>query len=77
MCNAASTIDVGCAWQGFLWDINSWDQWGVELGKTLATEVRGLMQIGRQEGAKRLTSLNPSTSFLLQVFIEPQATKIK
>merc|ERR1719421_2188113 len=25
--------------QGWVWDINSFDQWGVELGKVLATEV--------------------------------------
>jgi glucose-6-phosphate isomerase len=26
--------------QGWLWDINSFDQFGVELGKQMATEVR-------------------------------------
>ena len=26
--------------EGFMWDINSFDQWGVELGKSLATNVR-------------------------------------
>ena len=26
--------------EGFLWDINSFDQWGVELGKQLAVNVR-------------------------------------
>lgn len=26
--------------EGFIWDLNSFDQWGVELGKTLATTVR-------------------------------------
>lgn len=25
--------------EGFMWDINSFDQWGVELGKSLATAV--------------------------------------
>lgn len=29
--------------QGFIWDINSFDQWGVELGKVLATRVRGAL----------------------------------
>lgn len=28
------------ATQGFLWDINSFDQWGVELGKKLALDIR-------------------------------------
>lgn len=28
--------------EGFVWDLNSFDQWGVELGKTLATTVRSI-----------------------------------
>jgi glucose-6-phosphate isomerase len=27
--------------QGFLWGINSFDQWGVELGKQLASTIAG------------------------------------
>lgn len=30
--------------EGYLWDINSYDQWGVELGKALAKGVRGLFE---------------------------------
>lgn len=30
--------------QGFVWNINSFDQWGVELGKVLAVKVRGTLQ---------------------------------
>ncbi len=29
--------------QGFIWGINSFDQWGVELGKVLASKVRSTM----------------------------------
>jgi glucose-6-phosphate isomerase len=29
--------------QGVIWDINSFDQWGVELGKRLATELTGAL----------------------------------
>ena len=25
--------------QGVIWDVNSFDQWGVELGKVLATRI--------------------------------------
>lgn len=32
--------------EGVLWEINSFDQWGVELGKTLATRVLGELQGG-------------------------------
>src|SRR5262249_5923239 len=27
--------------QGVVWDVNSFDQWGVELGKVLATRIAG------------------------------------
>jgi glucose-6-phosphate isomerase len=30
--------------QGVIWDINSFDQWGVELGKVLATDIYGELQ---------------------------------
>ncbi|MGB7214721.1 MAG: glucose-6-phosphate isomerase, partial [Gammaproteobacteria bacterium] len=29
--------------QGVIWDINSFDQWGVELGKRLASELDGFV----------------------------------
>lgn len=28
--------------EGFIWDIDSYDQWGVELGKVLAKKVRNI-----------------------------------
>jgi glucose-6-phosphate isomerase len=33
--------------QGILWNINSFDQWGVELGKQLASEILNRKQGGR------------------------------
>ncbi len=34
--------------QGVIWDINSFDQWGVQLGKKLASELEGAVAGGRQ-----------------------------
>ncbi|KAJ1460172.1 glucose-6-phosphate isomerase, cytosolic 1 [Pelagophyceae sp. CCMP2097] len=51
-----------CAVQGFVWDLNSWDQWGVELGKSLADEVRAIIE--RQPNAPPPN--NPSTRRLLE-----------
>lgn len=31
--------------EGAIWGINSFDQWGVELGKVLAKQVRGLLNL--------------------------------
>ena len=45
--------------EGVLWEINSFDQWGVELGKSLATKVLGELQ-GGPAGAH-----DPSTARLI------------
>ena len=45
--------------EGVLWDINSFDQWGVELGKSLATKVLGELE-GGPAGAH-----DPSTAALI------------
>jgi glucose-6-phosphate isomerase len=45
---------------GALWGINSFDQWGVELGKVLAKEVEARLLSGDVSG------LDGSTSGLLQ-----------
>jgi len=45
--------------EGVLWGINSFDQWGVELGKTLATRVLGELE-GGPAGAH-----DPSTAALI------------
>jgi glucose-6-phosphate isomerase len=33
--------------QGIVWGINSYDQWGVELGKQLASVILGELEEGR------------------------------
>jgi glucose-6-phosphate isomerase len=38
--------------EGVIWGINSFDQWGVELGKELATALLPLVESGSGFGAK-------------------------
>lgn len=64
------------ATQGFLWDINSFDQWGVELGKKLAIDVRTKFLQARndqQQGAATEEILveadNPATSRILNYYV--------
>ena len=45
--------------QGWVWGINSFDQWGVQLGKVLAKEV------GKALVAKSTAGMNASTAALL------------
>lgn len=48
--------------QGVIWDINSFDQWGVELGKVLAKDILGLLE------DKNNVSDDSSTANLLAKF---------
>lgn len=57
--------------QGFIWDLNSFDQWGVELGKKLALDVKEhLMEARNNEaGDHEITADNPATSRILNYYL--------
>ncbi|MCO5591666.1 hypothetical protein L7F22_045657 [Adiantum nelumboides] len=55
--------------QGFIWGINSFDQWGVELGKSLASHVRKHINASRMQG-KAVSGFNYSTSTLLDHYLK-------
>jgi len=50
--------------QGFIWGINSFDQWGVELGKVLAKQVRTQLAAKKPD----LSGFNPSTRALMTAY---------
>nr|P54241.1 RecName: Full=Glucose-6-phosphate isomerase, cytosolic 2; Short=GPI; AltName: Full=Phosphoglucose isomerase; Short=PGI; AltName: Full=Phosphohexose isomerase; Short=PHI [Clarkia concinna]CAA61571.1 glucose-6-phosphate isomerase [Clarkia concinna subsp. automixa] len=56
--------------QGFVWGINSFDQWGVELGKSLATQVRKQLHASRVKGEAVEEGFNFSTKTLLTRYLE-------
>ena len=49
--------------QGVIWGINSFDQWGVELGKVLATAIAGEL-----DGTSPVGEHDPSTTALIERF---------
>jgi glucose-6-phosphate isomerase len=49
--------------QGAIWQINSFDQWGVELGKVLAKRIGGEL-----EGAGEITTHDSSTNTLINLY---------
>jgi len=60
--------------EGFVWGINSFDQWGVELGKSLATKVRKELSKSRSTGnAIDAAAYNPSTAALLTRYLQSKA----
>ncbi|XP_062158302.1 glucose-6-phosphate isomerase, cytosolic 1 [Alnus glutinosa] len=58
--------------EGFVWGINSFDQWGVELGKSLATQVRKQLHASRTKG-EPVEGFNFSTTTLLTRYLEATA----
>jgi glucose-6-phosphate isomerase len=54
--------------QGILWNINSYDQWGVELGKQLANKI--LPELGQ---GKPIASHDSSTNSLIDLFNQRRA----
>ena len=58
--------------QGFIWDINSFDQYGVELGKKLAIKVRDHLMEARKSSDKSETvdTGSPATSRILNYYIQ-------
>lgn len=55
--------------QGWVWGINSFDQWGVQLGKVLATNVRNYMKDARGGGGDASGFIGP-TAKLLKKYME-------
>jgi len=50
--------------QGVLWQLNSFDQWGVELGKQLGNQILSAMEGDCDE------SLSTSTQLLINRFLK-------
>jgi glucose-6-phosphate isomerase len=56
--------------QGFIWGVNSFDQWGVELGKVLAKQVRSQLAVSRKQRQSPITGFNPATSTMLSRYLK-------
>lgn len=55
--------------EGFIWGINSFDQWGVELGKSLASQVRKQLNASRTKG-EPVKGFNFSTTTMLTRYLQ-------
>lgn len=55
--------------EGFLYGINSFDQWGVELGKVLAKDVRAVFAANKKGDSADLQKFNPATKHLLEAYL--------
>eukprot|EP00928_Gymnodinium_smaydae_P095033 TRINITY_DN80_c0_g1_i2.p1 TRINITY_DN80_c0_g1~~TRINITY_DN80_c0_g1_i2.p1 ORF type:complete len:565 (+),score=153.61 TRINITY_DN80_c0_g1_i2:211-1695(+) len=55
--------------QGWVWNINSFDQWGVQLGKVLATEVRNYIGAARKDPSADGSKFIGPTKKLLEKYL--------
>jgi len=57
--------------EGFLFDVNSFDQWGVQLGKVLATDVRNVFAAQVKNGSvpEHEFKFPAATNFLLKKYL--------
>ena len=53
--------------EAFIWDINPFDQFGVELGKILATDIRKEMALRNQDKSHSFNNVDSITKFYLNI----------
>lgn len=57
--------------EGFIWKVNSYDQWGVELGKALAKNVRKCLEENKNTKDPKIEqNFNSATKKLLEQYIK-------
>ncbi|THA57361.1 glucose-6-phosphate isomerase [Streptomyces sp. A0958] len=56
--------------QGAVWNIDSFDQWGVELGKVLAKKIEPVLTEGEGAGGEGAEQLDSSTAALVSAYRE-------
>jgi len=62
------------ATEGFVWGVNSFDQWGVQLGKILATNIRKVFEKARQGfQAEERKALPSPTNKMLDIYLKNSA----
>jgi glucose-6-phosphate isomerase len=61
-----SFYEAKTVFEAFVWGINPFDQFGVELGKTLATDIRKQMALKNQNNEHRFDDVDPITKFYLE-----------
>jgi len=60
-----SFYEAKTVFEAFIWDINPFDQFGVELGKTLATDIRKEMARRNQDKSHSFENVDPISKFYM------------
>ncbi|MDY6905992.1 MAG: glucose-6-phosphate isomerase [Thermodesulfobacteriota bacterium] len=57
-------------YEAFIWGINPFDQFGVELGKKLANEIRGQMAAANEDPGHTFDGVDPISKFYLEMLMK-------
>lgn len=68
-----SFYEARTVFEAFIWGINPFDQFGVELGKVLAGEIRKDLAAMNQNSGHSLNSAHPITRFYLEMLLKNKA----
>lgn len=62
-----SFYEARTVYEGFIWGVNSFDQFGVQLGKTLASDLRKQIADRNNKSGHRFTEADPISRFYLEM----------
>ncbi len=62
-----SYYEARTVYEGFIWAVNSFDQFGVQLGKTVATGLRNEMAARNKDDCHRFQGVDPISQFYLEM----------
>ncbi len=65
-----SFYEARTVYEGFIWGVNSFDQFGVQLGKTVASELRSQMAERNQNKNHQFRALDPISQFYLEMLMQ-------
>jgi glucose-6-phosphate isomerase len=64
-----SFYEARTVYEGFIWGVNSFDQFGVQLGKTVASDLRHRMADRNQDKSVQFTDMDPISRFYLEMLM--------
>ena len=67
-----SFYEARTVYEGFIWGVNSFDQFGVQLGKTVASELRRQMAERNRDAGHKFRDVDAISEFYLELLMRPR-----
>ena len=70
-----SFYEARTVYEGFIWGVNSFDQFGVQLGKTVASDLRRRIAERNRDKNIQFSDLDPISNFYLKMLFDALCNK--